>query len=335
MITKKYYKLVKVSYEDSQIFYVKNVSDSAGTFSVSHLNKRSWNIKYSLDGVTWTTYDVTNFPTITVPAGSNIYLKGTNYYFNENNTYLSFSMDVEHIIGGNIMSLKDETNFSTLTSIGNSYMFKRLFFGDTHLVSAEKMNVGNVLTLNDYAFIECFQGCTSLVKAPLFDNCDTIYSNVFQNCFKGCTSLTDGGNFSNVTYVGGDAFSNCFSGCTSLTTPPVIDTYNITTLGTLRPFYAMFSDCTALQSGLDLRGITDSLIASTYDAFDQMYLGCNNLTTVYTPNISTWNTDLFTNWLNQAGSSATGTKTVYKPAALTIPTDSNSGVPTGWTVQNY
>ena len=54
---------------------------------------------------------------------------------------------------------------------------------------------------------------------------------------------------------------------------------------------------------------------------------------MYAPNVSTWVTSatVYTNWLY--GVAATGI--VHKPSGLTIPTDTTSGVPTGWTTQDY
>ena len=51
---------------------------------------------------------------------------------------------------------------------------------------------------------------------------------------------------------------------------------------------------------------------------------------VTAPNITTWDTSKFENWLNNVSSSGV----VRKPAALTIPSGL-SGVPTGWTTENY
>lgn len=90
----------------------------------------------------------------------------------------------------------------------------------------------------------------------------------------------------------------------------------------------MFYNCTSLTVPADLSGMST---VQTSSVFTYMYYGCSSLTEAIAPNISSWNTNVFNNWLNNTA--ATGV--VRKPAGLTIPTDSTSGVPTGWTTENY
>ena len=79
--------------------------------------------------------------------------------------------------------------------------------------------------------------------------------------------------------------------------------------------------------GVDLRDVT----TLGEGALDSLYYDNSNLTEVYAPNVSTWDTSKTSGWLN--GVASTGV--LYKPSTLTIPTDYNSGVPYGWTTQDY
>ena len=79
--------------------------------------------------------------------------------------------------------------------------------------------------------------------------------------------------------------------------------------------------------GVDLRDVTT---IGNY-ALNNLYYDNSNLTEVYAPNVSTWDTSKTSGWLN--GVASTGI--LYKPSTLTIPTDYNSGVPYGWTTQDY
>ena len=79
--------------------------------------------------------------------------------------------------------------------------------------------------------------------------------------------------------------------------------------------------------GIDLRDVTT---LGDY-ALNDMYYGCSNLTEAYAPNVSTWDTNKSQSWLNDVGP----TGVVYKPSTLTIPTDDASGIPSGWTTQDY
>lgn len=79
--------------------------------------------------------------------------------------------------------------------------------------------------------------------------------------------------------------------------------------------------------GVDLRDVTTLGDNALY----YMYYGCSNLTEVYAPNVSTWDTSKTYYWLSDVAS----TGVVYKPSTLDIPTNSLSGIPSGWTTQDY
>ena len=90
--------------------------------------------------------------------------------------------------------------------------------------------------------------------------------------------------------------------------------------------YMAFAGC-PIQKGANLRNIRtvgDRGLQSIYE-------NCSYLSEAYAPSVSSWNTSNMNNWLN--GVSATGV--VFKPSTLTIPTGLKSGVPTGWTTQDY
>ena len=79
--------------------------------------------------------------------------------------------------------------------------------------------------------------------------------------------------------------------------------------------------------GVDLRDVT----TLGESALQNLYYDNSNLTEVYAPNVSTWDTNKTSSWLNNVAS----TGVVYKPSTLTIPTYSDSGIPSGWTTQDY
>ena len=82
----------------------------------------------------------------------------------------------------------------------------------------------------------------------------------------------------------------------------------------------------SITKGVDLRDVTSLGERALYD----LYQSNPNLTEVYAPNVSTWDTNKTGNWLS--GVASTGV--VYKPSTLDIPTN-NSGIPSGWTTQDY
>lgn len=79
--------------------------------------------------------------------------------------------------------------------------------------------------------------------------------------------------------------------------------------------------------GVDLRDVT----TLGEGALRELYSDNPYLTEVYAPNISTWDTNKTEWWL----SNVAPTGVVYKPSTLTIPTDTNAGIPYGWTTQDY
>ena len=79
--------------------------------------------------------------------------------------------------------------------------------------------------------------------------------------------------------------------------------------------------------GVDLRDVTtlgDNALCSLYQSNF-------NLKEAYAPNVSTWDTNKTSAWLNSVAS----TGVLYKPSTLTIPTDNENGIPYGWTTQDY
>ena len=323
MITKKYYKLVRVSYSDSEYFRVTNISNEAGEFSIK--NYSSGTMEYSLDGITWNSYDLSTKPTVQVNPSSNIYLRGTGFTNTiSNDPVIDFNKN--YTIGGNFMSLSNYATMDSVSIINSSNYILYAFNNQTNLVSAGDMNFGIITRIETSGCYNMFQGCTSLTTAPDMSSVTSIEG--CRNMFKGCTSLTTAPDLSNVTLIEYQSCDSMFQGCTSLTTVP--DLSSLTTVYS-SGCNNMFRGCTSLTTAPDLSSLTSVYSSSCSNMFN----GCTNLSSVTAPNIDTWNTSNFSNWLLSAGTQATGTKTFYKPTNLTIPTDNNSGVPSGWTVENY
>lgn len=81
-----------------------------------------------------------------------------------------------------------------------------------------------------------------------------------------------------------------------------------------------------ITKGVDLRDVTTLGQGALY----QLYTYNSNLTEVYAPNVSTWDTSKTKYWLT--GVAPTGV--VYKPSTLDIP-QGDSGILSGWTTQDY
>ena len=79
--------------------------------------------------------------------------------------------------------------------------------------------------------------------------------------------------------------------------------------------------------GVDLRDVT----TLGEGALNNLYYYNSNLKEAYAPNVSTWDSNKTIQWLD--GVASTGV--VYKPSTLTIPINNESGIPYGWTTQDY
>lgn len=298
MITKSYFKLVKVSHADSDLFRVTNVDTTAGTLTIGAGSNLGKNLEYSTDGVNFTTADPNAPFSLTVPAGANVYMRGTNSNWYTGSQYTPnpriINMDVNHTVGGNVYSLLDKATYASRTTSVGTREFYYMFNNNTHLVSAADMNFGNVTTLADFCYLSMFEGCTALTSAPAELPATTLAESCYNNMFKGCTSLTTAPELTatNLTLADYCCFQ-MFYGCTSLTTAPELPA---TTLAN-SCYRSMFSGCTSLNSV--------KCLAEAFASVDDTY-----------------------DWLQ--GVSATGT--FYKSANMSDWTTGTNGIPSGWTV---
>ena len=95
----------------------------------------------------------------------------------------------------------------------------------------------------------------------------------------------------------------------------------------LRQSFGSYNLSFTITKGVDLRDVT----TLGEGALNDLYQSDPNLKEVYAPNVSTWDTNKTSQWLGNVAS----TGVIYKPSTLTIPTDYESGIPSGWTTQDY
>jgi len=151
---------------------------------------------------------------------------------------------------------------------------------------------------------------------------DTIpCDHCFYSLFKTCTTLTTAPELPATTLTG-YCYLSMFMSCIALTTAPELPAT------TLAPhcYNKMFRYCSALTTAPELP-------ATTLDTqcYVGIFAGCTNLTSIRV-RFTEWNpSDATKNWVQYAGTEATGTKTFYCPSALTE-TFGNNNIPTGWTV---
>ena len=229
---------------------------------------------------------------------------------------------------------------ATALADGCYYM---MFRGCTQLATAPELPA-TALARNCYAMM--LYGCTSLTSAPALP-ATALANGCYSSMFYGCKSLATAPALLATTLADG-CYSNMFSGCSSLTTAPALP------VTTLKPncYDGMFKGCISLTSAPELPATT--LEQSCYSG---MFYGCTQLTTAPVlpattlvdfcyinmfngctklNNITMLATDIsatscLEDWVD--GVAENGTFTKAKDTS--IPINSPSGIPEGWTVQNY
>lgn len=240
---------------------------------------------------------------ISVNAGDYVQFRGDNIKYGDRLDSSSrnyFSTTCNFNLQGNIMSLINSTNFSTLTAFteGSTNHFDRMFQNCTGLISAENL-VLPAVRLGQETYFAMFQGCTSLTTAPKqigAENTTWMFTSTYNYT---CRSM--------------------FSGCTSLTTAPALPA----TAVNYTCYEQMFRDCTSLTTAPELPAPT----LAGY-CYNQMFYNCSSLNYVkcLATNISA---SYCTNsWLNNVAS----TGTFIKNPNMSGWSTGASGIPNNWTI---
>ena len=304
--------IVKIKIGDSVIwqkepdyFYVENTYDGGNNISVKQTITGSPDsslyaktLQYSKDKTNWSTITLSSTAyTITLNKGEKVYFRGNegvlNYYANDGaiKTITNILGTQTHTIGGNINTLVNYITPNELTLTQG--VFAELFQNNKTITSAENLTLQPSTdgSLSTFAYYLMFSGCSALITPP---------SEI------------------SATKQGHASCSKMFLDCIQLKTPPALKS---TILGNYC-FTSIFKNCTSLISAPELPALT---LAS--NCYQSAFEGCTSLNnvTVYADDISA--TNCTSNWLS--GVASTGTFNNYGTA--TYPTNSPSGIPTGWT----
>ena len=194
------------------------------------------------------------------------------------------------------------------------YCCRYMFNGCTSLKKAPALPSTN---LANYCYAYMFARCTSLEEMPELPATGALNNHCYEYMFSGCTSIKKATLPNLITQVGTGSLQYMFQGCTSLEEGPRL----LTALTLASSCYAgMFQNCSSLRKAPII--IATDLPSG---AFSNMFNGCTLIDEVIV-NTSTWNTTNASNWL--ANTAASGT--VYCVRSSGIPTNSASGVPSGW-----
>ena len=229
---------------------------------------------------------------------------------------------------------------TTLASKCYSYMFSSC----TSLESAPALPAK---TLADSCYQSMFNLCKNLTSAPALLPATTLADQCYYYMFNGCTNLKSAPELS-ATTLAAYCCSYMFSDCKKLTSAPAL---SATTLADYC-YYYMFNNCTSLESAPKLSATTlasncyDSMFrnctnltsapklpATTLanDCYRMMFYGCSNLSsvTMLAPSDQISRSS-FTNWLHNAGTTATSRTLIVKDKAAYEATKGQ--LPTEWQI---
>lgn len=196
------------------------------------------NLQYSYNGSEWYTWSSNK--NIILNNNEFIYVKGDNIngLSKDLNNFVQFNMTGTIEASGNINSLLDNDDGSSITEIPNDYCYHKLFSDCLALVTAPQLpntvlkawcyaNMFNrtslitapelpAMNLDDGCYNGMFIECTSLVNAPQLPAL-TLYDRCYEAMFSGCTSLEIAPDLP-ATDLDSDLYSYCamFQNCTSL-----------------------------------------------------------------------------------------------------------------------
>ena len=213
-------------------------------------------------GNTWTDYTLDSAITLNIGDEVSFRAKADRTTDQSDQNYFQFMMEGKIESWHNVMSLYRTNDFATYESVVE-YGFSRLFEGCTSLVKAPVLPA---TTLAPNCYRDMFNGCTSLTKAPELP-ATTLTSVCYADMFMGCTSLVNAPALPAPT-LSFNCYDGMFNGCTSLVNAPVLPATTLVNYC----YRDMFNGCTSLTKAPELPATT-----LTISCYSNMFYGCTSL----------------------------------------------------------
>ena len=210
---------------------------TAGSIKVSNLKE---GMQYSLNGGA---KNAVTTDEIAFNAGDKVqfYGNGTTITSYNGTKILGSGDGFTCKVYGNIMSLVDEENFATATTLSATNACSGLFTGNTTLTDASGLLLP-ATTLTTLCYSEMFNGCNSLTTAPALPS-KTLGESCYYKMFYGCSALTAAPELPATTLTGG-CYNRMFAACTNLTSAPELKAEKL--VGYC--YQQMFDGCSKLAS---------------------------------------------------------------------------------------
>ena len=273
-------------------------------------------IEYGIDGKNWITLNAGN-ATQPINIGQTLSFRG-ELSPNSSDGIGTFTINKKCNLKGNCMSMLFGDNAVNNYSLsGKNYAFYKLFYKCKNIVNVDS-NFLPATTLADSCYNSMFGGCSILTTAPELP-ATTLANSCYRYMFSGCMKFVNAPKLP-ATTLADYCYSYMFNMC-ALTTAPELPA---TTLAN-SCYDHMFYGCDILTTAPELPATT----LANY-CYKSMFERCTKLNYIkmLATNISAFY--CLNNWVN--GVSSTGT--FVKNAAMTSLPAGNSGIPSGWTVQN-
>lgn len=251
------------------------------TASDTRITFKYANIQYSIDrGISWNDATVDSpIPSSEDPAlsiGEEIWVRGKNTsYANTGGSTPLFTPTNLVNIYGDIMSLMCDENWVRGSAVGNQ-AFYQAFKGVAVNIPADKDLNLSAMTLGISCYEGMFNGCTSLIKAPVLP-ATTVAASSYKSMFEECTALTTPPSSLSATTLGAEAYSRMFASCSSLTYTPSFPGVKANLSGS-QNFFQMFDECIALVTTSGKLFTDDTEL--TEECFHGMFRHCTKLANV-------------------------------------------------------
>ncbi|WP_406539156.1 BACON domain-containing protein [Fibrobacter sp.] len=299
-------------------------------------------ISYSVDsGSTWTDLNSTNATTFYVSVGDSVIFKGVNDAYGGTQAVNNFSGSTAYFnVRGNIMSMIYGDNFSGRTELTSGHTFDYFFSGTNVIESRGLVLPATALTSNCYR--RMFWGCSSLTSAPSLP-ATTLAGSCYSHMFSKCTSLISAPELPATTLVAycyeamfaesaivtapslpattlaGFCYQNMFKRCTSLINAPELPA----TVLYSACYRQMFEGCTSLTTPLLLPSAT-----LEEECYRSMFQDCTSLNYIKCLATDISAAKCTRDWVTGVAQSGT----FVKKSGVSWETG-DSGIPSGWTVQ--
>ena len=285
----------------------------SGTINISHVGS----LQYNKNNAGWTSCS----GDVAVTPGDKVFFKGTGclVYDDDIDSYTYFHINFKGYLYGNLMSLLDPDNYSTLTVPPTDFYAGGLFQNAKILSHPNNELVLPATALTNDCYYGMFSGCTELTRAPELPATE-LAAQCYYGMFQGCTKLTTAPKILPATTLARGCYDKMFYRCTSLTAAPELPAVELSHTC----YEQMFMGCSSLAKAPYLPALE-----LAYGCYYGMFYNCASLQdiTIMATDISA--SSCLTDWVS--GVSSIGT--ITKNCNATWDVVGVNGTPASWIIE--